>query len=63
MAGYRPEGGHGRAVAGTNTEREPTCVLHESFSYHNKFMTWPIVEGRIFMRGHDGVYCYDLRAK
>jgi hypothetical protein len=22
-----------------------------------------MVEGRIFMRGYDGVYCYDLRKK
>jgi hypothetical protein len=33
----------------------------QTTSYHNKAMTWPIVEGRIFMRGYDGVYCYDLR--
>jgi outer membrane protein assembly factor BamB len=30
-------------------------------AYHNKPMTWPVVEGRLFMHGHDGVYCYDLR--
>jgi len=25
-------------------------------------MTWPMVEGRISMRGADSVYCYNLRA-
>ena len=34
----------------------------QTTSYHNKFMTFPMVEGRIFLRGYDGVYCYDLRA-
>ncbi len=33
----------------------------QTTSYHNKFMTFPMVEGRIFLRGYDGVYCYDLR--
>jgi outer membrane protein assembly factor BamB len=33
----------------------------QTTSYHNKYMTFPIVEGRLFMRGYDGVYCYDLR--
>ena len=33
----------------------------QTTSYHNKHMTFPTVEGRIFFRGLDGVYCYDLR--
>ena len=24
-------------------------------------MTWPYVDGRLYMRGADGIYCYDLR--
>jgi outer membrane protein assembly factor BamB len=35
----------------------------QTTSYHNKHMTFPVVEGRLFMRGYDGVYCYDLRKK
>jgi hypothetical protein len=31
-------------------------------SYHCKCMVFPVVEGRIFMRGFDGIHCYDLRA-
>lgn len=34
----------------------------QTTSYHNKHMTFPTVEGRIFFRGTDGVYCYDMRA-
>jgi hypothetical protein len=30
-------------------------------SYHDKFMTFAMVYGRIFMRGYGGVCCYDLR--
>jgi hypothetical protein len=32
-------------------------------SYHCKCMVFPVVEGRIFMRGFDGIHCYDLRKK
>ena len=35
---------------------------HKRFSsYDCKGLTWPYVDGRIFLRGGDGVYCYDLR--
>lgn len=30
-------------------------------SYHSKPMLFPVVDGRMFIRGADGVYCYDLR--
>jgi outer membrane protein assembly factor BamB len=37
---------------------------HKRFSsYDCKGLTWPYVDGRIFLRGGDGVYCYDLRKK
>jgi outer membrane protein assembly factor BamB len=34
----------------------------QTTSYHLKCTTFPLVEGRIFIRGYDGIYCYDLRA-
>ena len=36
---------------------------HQTSSYHCKCMVFPIVEGRLFMRGFDGIHCYDLRKK
>ncbi len=36
---------------------------HHTNSYHCKCMVFPVVEGRLFMRGFDGIHCYDLRKK
>jgi hypothetical protein len=36
---------------------------HQTNSYHSKCLVFPVVEGRLFMRGFDGIYCYDLRKK
>jgi hypothetical protein len=33
----------------------PTTAYHPALSF-------PIVEGRMYLRGADGIYCYDLRA-
>jgi outer membrane protein assembly factor BamB len=30
-------------------------------AYANQPVSYPVVDGRIFIRGHDGLYCYDLR--
>jgi outer membrane protein assembly factor BamB len=30
-------------------------------AYANQPVIYPIVDGRLFVRGHDGLYCYDLR--
>ncbi len=66
------DGSHGHSdmaiLGGTpETFSKLRCVWDQphpqTTSYHNKYMTWPMVEGRIFMRGADGVYCYDLRAR
>lgn len=32
-------------------------------AYANQPIVYPVVDGRIFIRGGDGVYCYDLRAR
>jgi outer membrane protein assembly factor BamB len=65
------DGSHGSSdmsILGATPETFSKLFCHwsqphpQTTSYHNKYMTWPMVEGRIFMRGWDGVYCYDLRA-
>ena len=30
-------------------------------AYANHPVVYPVVDGRVFIRGHDGLYCYDLR--
>ena len=31
-------------------------------AYAVQAVTYPVVDGRLFVRGHDGLYCCDLRA-
>ncbi|HOD82608.1 MAG: outer membrane biogenesis protein BamB [Planctomycetes bacterium ADurb.Bin126] len=34
----------------------------ETTAYNSQPIVYPIVDGRLFIRGGDGVYCYDLRS-
>jgi outer membrane protein assembly factor BamB len=66
-----PDGSHGHntlAVYGGTPETFKLLGVwepphHHTNSYHMKCMTFPVVEGRLFMRGFDGIHCYDLRKK
>lgn len=33
----------------------------ETTAYNSQPIVYPIVDGRLFIRGGDGIYCYDLR--
>jgi outer membrane protein assembly factor BamB len=63
------DGSHGHCemtvLGGAPETFKPLCEwsqLHpQTTAYHHKPMMWPVVEGRMFMRGYDGVYCFDLR--
>lgn len=66
-----PDGSHGRNTVSVYGATPETFKLlgrwapphHQTSSYHCKCMVFPIVEGRLFMRGFDGIHCYDLRKK
>jgi hypothetical protein len=34
---------------------------HPNTTSYGPCMYHPVVDGRIFIRGHDAIYCYDLR--
>jgi outer membrane protein assembly factor BamB len=53
----------GNPAGKTNHAGEGQWVpLHTPDSaYANQPVIYPVVDGRLFVRGHDGLYCYDLR--
>jgi hypothetical protein len=41
---------------------EPWVVPHRcTTAYANMPINYPLVDGRLFVRGHDALYCYDVR--
>ncbi|VTT96471.1 Uncharacterized protein OS=Planctomyces brasiliensis (strain ATCC 49424 / DSM 5305 / JCM 21570 / NBRC 103401 / IFAM 1448) GN=Plabr_4500 PE=4 SV=1: PQQ_2: PQQ_2 [Gemmataceae bacterium] len=66
---FLPEGQHGVARL-TFLDRDlkdlgplwlPANV--ETTAYNSQPVVYPVADGRLFVRGGDGVYCYDLRTK
>jgi outer membrane protein assembly factor BamB len=64
-----PEGQHGLAnyifLDRTLKNLGPLwCPTHTGTSaYNSQPIIAPVVDGRVFLRGGDGIYCYDLRKK
>ncbi|HEX8915096.1 MAG TPA: PQQ-binding-like beta-propeller repeat protein, partial [Humisphaera sp.] len=64
---FLPEGQHGVAhlqFLGPDLKELgplwlPTNV--ETTAYNSQPLVYPVVDGRLFLRGGDGIYCYDLR--
>jgi outer membrane protein assembly factor BamB len=67
---FSPEGQHGKTglawldpatLKTVGSYWRPTNT--ETTAYNSQPIVYPILDGRLFVRGGDGVYCYDLRAK
>lgn len=64
---FLPEGQHGTAhLAFLDRNLNPLGSFWlptntDTTAYNSQPIVYPIVDGRLFVRGGDGVYCYDLR--
>ena len=64
---FLPEGQHGTAHLGfldRNLKSLGNLWLPtntETTAYNSQPVVYPIVDGRLFVRGGDGIFCYDLR--
>ena len=66
---FLPEGQHGTArlvfldseLKDLGPQWLPTNV--DTTAYNSQPIVYPVVDGRLFVRGGDGLYCYDLRTK
>jgi hypothetical protein len=63
-----PEGQHGGQSFGLlDLDLKPLSAWHpphpSDCAYGVMALAYPVVDGRIFIRGQDGLYCYDLRKK
>ncbi|MGA2502219.1 MAG: PQQ-binding-like beta-propeller repeat protein [Tepidisphaeraceae bacterium] len=65
----RPDGKHGRSAfamyelgaEGLKSLGIPWTPPHPNTTSYHTPMSYPYVDGRLFVRGDDGIYCYDLR--
>ncbi|MEA3366862.1 MAG: PQQ-binding-like beta-propeller repeat protein [Planctomycetota bacterium] len=69
---FSPEGQHGRCrlawldvtTADLKTSGSFWTPPHTSTTaYNSQPIVYPILDGRLFIRGGDGIYCYDLRKR
>ncbi|KPK41416.1 MAG: hypothetical protein AMK72_15225, partial [Planctomycetes bacterium SM23_25] len=69
---FSPEGQHGRCrlawldvtAADLKTSGSFWPPPHTSTTaYNSQPIVYPILDGRLFIRGGDGIYCYDLRKR
>jgi outer membrane protein assembly factor BamB len=64
-----PEGQHGTArlvfMDGQLKDLGPLWLPPnvDTSAYNSQPIVYPVADGRVFVRGGDGLYCYDLRTK